>query len=268
MLHDLVLIAPMLLVLLGAMFTLLVDPFLSEGGAREPTGPASRFWGHFGAAIQVLALLTAVTLWWTGPHEMQTVAFSLHLSASTFSLFFVALISVCTALTLLASPRYLEEHGISFGEYYALVHFASFGMMVMVAAESMLTLFVGLETMSLAIYVLAAFKRRSLASVEAGMKYFIMGAVASAILLYGMAFLYGLSGGTSYIEIGRAMAFALEAEHMVLEGGGAVGIAALLHEKAGPVGENVALVLSGTNVDMDRLLGVLTEHRGWLEGLG
>ncbi len=206
MLHDLVLIAPMLLVLLGAMFTLLVDPFLSEGGAREPTGPASRFWGHFGAAIQVLALLTAVTLWWTGPHEMQTVAFSLHLSASTFSLFFVALISVCTALTLLASPRYLEEHGISFGEYYALVHFASFGMMVMVAAESMLTLFVGLETMSLAIYVLAAFKRRSLASVEAGMKYFIMGAVASAILLYGMAFLYGLSGGTSYIEIGRAMA--------------------------------------------------------------
>ena len=69
-------------------------------------------------------------------------------------------------------------------------------------------------------------------------------------------------------EIGRAMAFALEAEHMVLEGGGAVGIAALLHEKAGPVGENVALVLSGTNVDMDRLLGVLTEHRGWLEGLG
>ena len=69
-------------------------------------------------------------------------------------------------------------------------------------------------------------------------------------------------------EIGRAMAFALEAEHLVLEGGGAVGIAALLHDKAGPVGANVALVLSGTNVDTGRLLEVVAEHRAWLEALG
>ena len=206
MLHDLALTAPMLLLLLGALFTLLVDPFLSESGDRDPDGPASHFWGHFGAAICFTALSATVVLWVTGPHEMQTVPFSLHLSASTFSLFFVGLIAACVGLTHLSSPRYLEAHGIAFGEYYALVNFAAFGMMVMVSAESMLTLFIGLETMSLSIYVLAAFKRRSLASVEAGMKYFIMGAVASALLLYGMAFLYGLAGGTSYVEIGRAMA--------------------------------------------------------------
>ncbi len=72
----------------------------------------------------------------------------------------------------------------------------------------------------------------------------------------------------SEAEIGRAMAFALDREHLVLEGGGAVGIAALLHEKAVPVGENVALVLSGTNVDTARLLSVVAEHRDWLDGLG
>lgn len=206
MLHDLALTAPMLLLLLGALFTLLVDPFLGEDGKRDPDGPARHFWGHLGAVISFAALAAAVALWKTGPHEMQSVAFVTHLGASNFSLFFIGLIALCAGLTHLASPRYLQAHGIAFGEYYALVHFAAFGMMIMVSAESMLTLFVGLETMSLAIYVLAAFKRRSLSSVEAGMKYFIMGAVASAMLLYGMAFIYGLAGGTSYVEIGRAMA--------------------------------------------------------------
>ena len=232
MLHDLTLTAPMLLVLLGAMFTLLVDPFLGEGGKRDPDGPARHFWGHLGAVISFAALAAALALWWTGPHEMQTVAFSTHLSASNFSLFFVGLIAVCTALTLLASPRYLEAHGIAFGEYYALVLFAAFGMMIMVSAESMLTLFVGLETMSLAVYVLAAFKRRSLASVEAGMKYFIMGAVASALLLYGMAFVYGLAGGTSYVEIGRAMAGELAGPRVYLSLAIVMTLAAFLFKVA------------------------------------
>jgi len=201
MLHDLALTSPMLLVLLGALFTLLVDPFLSD----TKNASDNRFWGHLGAAMSLLAVLAGAALWVTGPHEMETVAFAYHLSASPFSLFFVVLIAVCAMLTHLASPRYLEEQGISHAEFYALLHFATFGMMTMVAAESMLTLFIGLETMSLAIYVLAAFKRRSQASVEAGMKYFIMGAVASAFLLYGMALLFGLTGGTNYVDIARGL---------------------------------------------------------------
>ena len=214
MLHDLAMIGPMLLVLLGALFTLLVDPFIEGSGSRDPSGTDNRFWGHLGAALSFLAFLAGAGLWLTGPHEMETVAFAYHLSATPFSLFFVMLIAACAMLTHLTSPRFLEEQDISYGEYYSLLHFAAFGMMTMVAAESMLTLFIGLETMSLAIYVLAAFKRQSQASVEAGVKYFIMGAVASAFLLYGMAFIYGLTGGTSFTDIERGLAVSAEARRL------------------------------------------------------
>ena len=199
MLHDLALTAPLLILLFAAMFTLVVDPFLKADES------ARRFWGWFGAAFAGLALVTAALLFKFGPFEMQTPAFAYHLSASRYSLFFVALISLCTLVTHLASPKYMVEQGVSYGEYYALINFAAFGMACMVSAESLISLFISLEIMSMAIYVLVAFKRTSLASVEAGMKYFIMGAVGSALLLYGMAFIYGLSGSTTYVEISRAL---------------------------------------------------------------
>ncbi len=212
MLHDLAMTGPMLLILLGALFTLLVDPFLSN----SPNASDNRFWGHLGAAVSFLALLAGAGLWVTGPHEMQTVGFAYHLSATPYTLFFTMLIAVCAMLTHLSSPRYVEEQGMSHGEYYALLHFAVFGMMTLVSAESMLTLFIGLETMSLAVYVLAAFKRTSQASVEAGMKYFIMGAVASAFLLYGIAFIFGLCGGTSFVEIERGLASGVGEQRLYL----------------------------------------------------
>ncbi len=208
MLHDLALTLPMLILLFGGLFTLVVDPFLPAPKSGEDSHgdlATRRFWGPFGAAVSVAALIATALLWKAGPLEMQTPAFAYHLSASKLSLFFTALVILCGLITHLASPRYLIEQGSSYGEYYALVHFATFGMVTMVSAESVLTLFIGLETMSLAIYVLAAFKRTSQASVEAGIKYFIMGSVASALLLYGMAFLFGISGGTSFIEIQRAL---------------------------------------------------------------
>jgi len=200
MLHDLALTAPLLILLFAALFTLVVDPFL-------PANTGSRhFWGPFGAVFSGLALVAATLLWLNGPHEMQTVAFGHHLSASPHSLFFIALVCGCALITHLASPQYLVEQGTSYGEYYALLHFATFGMAAMVAAESLISLFIALEIMSMSVYVLVAFKRTSPASVEAGMKYFIIGSVASALLLYGMAFLYGLSGGTTFVEIQRALA--------------------------------------------------------------
>ncbi len=200
MLHDLALVAPQLILLFAALFTLVVDPFL------HTNTDARRFWGWFGAAFAALAIVAAALLWKFGPFEMQTPAFAHHISASRYSLFFVALVSLCSLVTHLASPRYLVEQGASYGEYYALVHFATFGMACMVAAESIITLFMALEIMSMSVYVLVAFKRGSVASVEAGMKYFIMGSVASALLLYGTAFVYGLAGSTNYIDIGRTLA--------------------------------------------------------------
>ncbi len=198
MLHDIALLSPMIILLFGALFTLVVDPFL-------PTATPRRFWGPFGALISGAAVLATAALWVSGNHEMQTPAFAAHLSASRLSLFFTALTAVCALLTHLSSPAFMDEQDHGFGEFYALLHFAAFGMAVMVAAESLITLFIGLEIMSLSVYVLAAFKRTSLASVEAGLKYFIMGSVASAMLLYGMAFLYGIAGGTTYVEIQRAL---------------------------------------------------------------
>jgi len=200
MLHDLALTSPLLILLFAALFTLVVDPFL-------PTATEARsFWGRFGAGTSAMAILACAMLWKHGGNEMHTVAFGYHLSASPLSLFFTALVSLSALLTHLSSPKYLVEQGSSYGEYYALLHFATFGMAVMVSSESLLSLFVGLEIMSMSIYVLVAFKRTSAASVEAGMKYFIMGSAASALLLYGMAFLFGMSGGTSFVEIQRALA--------------------------------------------------------------
>lgn len=198
MLHDLALSSPLVILLLAALFTLVADPFLPKDASRK-------FWGPFGALMSGLAVLACAALWKFGPYEMATPAFAAHLSASGHALFFTALIALCALVTHLASPQYLIEQNAHYGEYYALLHFATFGMAVMAASESLLTLFIGLEIMSMAIYVLVAFKRTSQASVEAGLKYFILGAVASAFLLYGMAFLYGISGGTTFTEIQRAL---------------------------------------------------------------
>lgn len=201
MLHDLALTSPLLILLFAALFTLVVDPFLPPGEENR------RFWGYFGAVCSAATMVACALLWkYGGSLEMHTPAFAYHISGNHYSLFFIALTSGCAMITHLTSPRYLIEQGTSWGEYYALLHFAVFGMGAMVSAESLLTLFIGLEIMSMSVYVLVAFKRTSQASVEAGMKYFIMGSVASAFLLYGIAFLYGLSGGTSYIDIQRALA--------------------------------------------------------------
>ncbi|MFZ4577018.1 MAG: NADH-quinone oxidoreductase subunit N [Myxococcota bacterium] len=199
MLHDLALTTPLLILLFAGLFTLVVDPFLPAGDQSR------RFWGPFNAAMSAAAIVAAALMWKSGQHGMQTVAFGAHLSASTYSLFFVSLVSLVGMMTHLSSPKYMLEQGVGYGEYFAMVSFATFGMATMVSAESVITLFIGLEIMSMAIYVLVAFKRTSIASVEAGMKYFIMGSVASALLLYGMAFLYGLSGGTTFVEIQRAL---------------------------------------------------------------
>jgi len=196
--HDLALASPLLIVLGGALFTLLVDPFLGPGSRR--------FWGPFGALVSIAAIGACALLWKTGPHNFQSITFSSQLSVTNFSLFFMALTFVCGALGHLVAGRYLEEHGCDWGEYYILVGFATFGMATMVAAESLLTLFVALEIMSLSIYVLVSFKRQSAASVEGGLKYFILGSVASAFMLLGIAYVFGVAGGVGYSDLLRALA--------------------------------------------------------------
>jgi NADH-quinone oxidoreductase subunit N len=121
-----------------------------------------------------------------------------------FSALVTALIAFASFLCCALSIAYLDELHINHGEYYALILFATAGMMLMVAAVDMLPVYLGLELMSIPIYVLSGFDRRRLRSNEAAMKYFLMGSFASAILLYGVALLYGVSGSTSFVAIRAA----------------------------------------------------------------
>ena len=127
------------------------------------------------------------------------------ISLDSFSLFFQLTILIAAALTVMISYRYLDEEGEQHGEYYALILFASSGMMFMAAALDLVTIFVGLELMSLSVYVLVGLLRTNRKSNEASLKYFLLGAFSTGVLLYGMSLLYGISGSTNLQVIGQAV---------------------------------------------------------------
>ena len=117
-----------------------------------------------------------------------------------FSFFFYLIIILGTALTVLISLQYLKDYDKNLAEYYALLLFASVGMMIMAAGSHLIMIFLGLEVMSIAVYVLAGLFREDARSNEAALKYLILGAFASAFLLFGMAMLYGAAGGTLFLN--------------------------------------------------------------------
>ncbi|MCB8881875.1 NADH-quinone oxidoreductase subunit NuoN [Acidisoma cellulosilytica] len=123
-----------------------------------------------------------------------------------FSRFAQLLILAGAGLAIILSLDFNErEEGMARFEYPVLILFASAGMMIMVGATNLMTLYLGLELQSLALYVVAAFARDSLKSSEAGLKYFVLGSLASGILLYGMTLTYGFSGSTDFIHIAKAL---------------------------------------------------------------
>ena len=116
-----------------------------------------------------------------------------------------AVILVITAATILLSIRYLARQRLLAPEYYVLVLLAATGMLFLAGAQDMITLFLGLEVMSVAVYVLAGFDRFRRSSAEAALKYFLIGAFASAFLLYGIALIYGATGETNLTLIGQKL---------------------------------------------------------------
>jgi NADH-quinone oxidoreductase subunit N len=111
------------------------------------------------------------------------------------------LVLASSGLSLMLSYSYLEQTRLLRPEYPVLVLFAALGMMLMVSAADLLSLYVGLELQSLALYVLAAFHRDSAKSSEAGLKYFVLGALSSGLLLYGMSLIYGYAGTTDFVQL-------------------------------------------------------------------
>ena len=184
---------PMLIMVAMGCLILLAETFVRGNNARSGLA-----W--LGVAGCVATLIALVVQW---PDAAKPEAhFSGMLVLDRMSLYLDAAFVTAALLTLLFSPPFLREQGFEFGEFYALVMFCSAGMMMVVHATHMVSLLIGIETMSLAAYVLTGSWRRSLRSSEAAMKYFLMGAFATSFLVYGMALVYGTtSGELSYAGI-------------------------------------------------------------------
>ena len=129
-----------------------------------------------------------------------------------------ALVLVGSAVAILMSRAYFEHVKAWRFEYPLLVALATLGMMLMISANDLMSLYVGLELQSLALYVVAAFQRDSERSTEAGVKYFVLGSVASGMLLFGASLIYGFCGGTAFVEISKALLDGRSAESGVVVG--------------------------------------------------
>ncbi len=119
-----------------------------------------------------------------------------------YSLLFKVIFLISLILSILISVRYIEIEGVNLGEYYTLMLFSTLGMMIMASAGDVIVLYLGLELMALSTYVLSGFLRYDIKSNEAALKYFLLGAFASAFLIYGTSILYGLTGTTDLKAIG------------------------------------------------------------------
>ena len=122
-----------------------------------------------------------------------------------FAIVFKAIFLIAAALAVLIAMRYLDIEREQHGEYYALVLFATVGMMFLGSGYDLISLYISLELMAVTFYVLVAFTKRERRSNEAGMKYFLLGAFSSGILIYGMSLLYGVAGSTNLGDIGKAV---------------------------------------------------------------
>jgi len=126
-----------------------------------------------------------------------------------FSVFMKIMILAGSFFAVVMSSDYMKNEGIGRFEYPILILFATVGMMMMVSANNLISLYLGIELQSLSLYVLAAFRRDAVRSAEAGLKYFVLGALSSGILLYGMSLVYGFAGSTGFDAL--AALFAEEA---------------------------------------------------------
>ena len=204
---DLVVIGPIAWVALGSMVVLLGEVLLSR--ARTFLGrPVTE--SYVGSVLAVFSMLFLGIAAYMSISQAGSGAIAVFnpdhpmFQLDRYSAFLTALVAIAALLSCALSIAYLDELRINHGEFYALILFATAGMMLMIPAIDMLPIFLGLELMSIPIYVLAGFDRRKLRSNESAMKYFLIGSFASAILLYGIALLYGVAGSTSFAAIREA----------------------------------------------------------------
>jgi len=184
-------IVPMACVTAAGIAAMVAEAF-RDPGERMPIGGLGIV-GFIGAAI------AAVFLWNHNASSFDVV------SADNFGLFVTGILIVVGVLSIAVSGPTLDREHLPRGEYYALMLFGTAGMMLMATASDLLVIFLALEVLSLAVYVLTGIRRDSPQSTEAAFKYFLLGAFSSAFFLYGIAFTYGLTGSTRLDRIGSLM---------------------------------------------------------------
>ncbi|WP_274628574.1 NADH-quinone oxidoreductase subunit NuoN [Arvimicrobium flavum] len=188
---SLVLIAPELIIAVGAMVLLMIGVYSGERSNNTVTGLS-------------VALLIGAAAWMllfgqNGP------AFGSAFVSDPFARFMKLLSLLGSAVTLIMSVGFAKAEKFDKFEFPVLILLCTLGMMLMISANDMMSLYLGLELQSLAIYVLAAINRDSLRSTEAGLKYFVLGALSSGMLLYGISLVYGYTGNTSFDAVAAAL---------------------------------------------------------------
>ena len=207
---DWLALLPMIILLVGALLTLTFSSFLKK---REPKG----LFTLTTVAIAVAAAISAMPMWarvqgwdsllWWNLDQSQTGPFSTAGGAvgiDGFSLFITIVLCLGVVLAALLADSFLRRESMTGPEFYVLVLLSAVGGVIMAMSNDLIVLFIGLETLSIAVYVLAGMNLRRVQSQESGLKYFILGAFSSAFLLYGIAMLYGATGSFGFEAINTA----------------------------------------------------------------
>ena len=186
-------VVPEIFVALASMALLMLGVFRGDGATRSI------------AWLTVVALGLALVLVLAAPDQGGPTLAGMFVS-DPFAVFVKCLILVGSAVAVVMSLRYIQREEMARFELPILMLAATLGMMMMVSASNLVSLYIGLELQSLALYVVAAIRRDSLRSTEAGLKYFVLGALSSGMLLYGCSLIYGFTGTTAFADLARVTA--------------------------------------------------------------
>ena len=185
-LPDLIPVIPEISIAIFSMFLLILGVFLREKLAV----PLIRY-GSLIAIFVAFIILIALP-------EGEALTFGNSFINNEFCIYMKALVLISSAASILMAREFLHMHQMDRFEFYILILFAVLGMFMMISANDFIALYLGLELQSLSLYVLASFQRESTRSAEAGLKYFILGALASGLFLYGVTLIYGFTGNINF----------------------------------------------------------------------
>ena len=186
-------ILPEIITAIAGVLLMLIDAFSKNGGRK--IGP---LFSLFSLAI---ALVSIAALWsHNGSSSFAGMIVNDHLR-----LYFALVVVVCSIIATLMASQFLDDEALPPGEFYALMMFATCGMLMMASAGDLVMVFLGLETSSIATYVMAGYRRTDLRANESSLKYFLLGSFSAAFLLYGMALTYGATGTTNIEAIRQVL---------------------------------------------------------------